>query len=243
MTTSWKQAVKDAIERYSRRHKTVQIDRGKLLAEEQARMVATTSSVGRTPAQTISRILQELRDDGFLFFSSSGRYTINDKNFDVLSEDAPDDALEHAAAKGRLILSDVSATDVAGQARIRRGVAALRYATLANYAHSCALCDIRETPLLVTSHVARWADRPEARGMLSNTICFCRFHDSLFENGFFSLDDRYRIVRRSGIRSRCILTWLDTCTFAFRTPTIAPSPNYLREHRDRTGLSLKSGIG
>jgi len=50
---------------------------------------------------------------------------------------------------------------------------ALRKKTLANYRESCALCDVNDKGLLVSSHIARWADQPEARGLLSNTICLC----------------------------------------------------------------------
>ncbi|MBK7026681.1 MAG: hypothetical protein IPH40_07185 [Polaromonas sp.] len=42
---------------------------------------------------------------------------------------------------------------------------------------------------MVTSHIARWADKPMARGLLSNTICFCSMHDKLFEYGYFYFDE------------------------------------------------------
>ena len=233
---NWKEAVKISLENYSLRHGTIQIDRRKFLDEEQQRIVNLSNSNGKTPSQTISRVLQELRDQGLLFFSSAGRYVLTDKKLDVLAEDAPDDVLDRAAIQGNLVLKDVAVSDKSGQSRLRRGIGALRRATLSNYCQTCALCDIKERSLLVTSHVARWADRPEARGLLSNTICFCSFHDSLFENGFFSLDDHCQLIARHNIDSKCISIWLKTCTFRFRLPTIAPAVAYLQEHRERVDL-------
>ncbi len=236
MSSIWKVAVTEALDRYSLRHATVQIDRKKLLAEEQAQIVLRVRSIGKTPGQTISRILQELRDAKFLYFSDAGRYVLNNYPLDMAAEDAPVDVVENAVANGKLVLRDVDASDEIGKSRIRQGVAALRRATLANYRHTCALCDIQEKALLVTSHVARWADRPEARGVLSNTICFYSFHDRLFENGYFALDKHCKVIRRGGIKSISILTWLDACTQEFQTPLISPSQLFLQEHRIRTGV-------
>jgi hypothetical protein len=72
LSLNWKTAVREALGRYSERHTTVQIDRAIFLDEEQLNIVNATESSGKTPGQTISRVLQELRDEGVLFFSSSG---------------------------------------------------------------------------------------------------------------------------------------------------------------------------
>ena len=179
MSSIWRQAVLEALGRYSKRHVSTQVDRRKLLQEEQDRIVQRAKSVGKTPGQTISRVLQELRDEKLLFFSKSGCYVLNNATLDLAIEDAPLDVVENAVANGKLLLRDVKTSDRVGSSRVRQGVDVLRRATLANYQHRCALCDIQERSLLVTSHIARWADRPEARGLLSNTICFCSFHDRL----------------------------------------------------------------
>lgn len=233
---NWTDAVKAALQRYSTTHATIQIDRTAFLREQLPQIVHDTSSTGKTPHQTVSRVLQELRDAGALYFSSSGKYVLNGIQLDVVAEDAPEDVLENAARHGGLTLKDVAVSDAVGEIRIRRGVGALRSATLANYQHRCALCDICEASLLVTSHIARWADRPEARGLLANTICFCSLHDRLFEHGFFTLSEAYRVVCRPNIASRSISTWLTTCTTPFAVPQVLPAPLYLKEHQERTGL-------
>ena len=236
MNMDWKTAVRNALWSYSDRHRTIQIDRANFLDEEQENIVTLTGSKGITPSQTISRVLQELRDEGVLFFSDSGRYALRNRPLDVSIEDAPTDILDDAVAAGNLLLKDVEAGDSVSQARIRQGMNALRKATLLNYQCTCALCDIQDTSLLVTSHIARWSDQVEARGLLANTICFCSFHDRLFEVGYFSLDNDLKVIRKPEISSRCIKTWMDDCTFKFSCSSVVPSEKYLAAHRKRTGF-------
>lgn len=237
MTATWKSAVVSALQRYSRRHGSLQIERGALLSEELPAMIAETTSAGRTPAQTVSRVLQELRDEGRLFFSEAGVYVINGAAVDAVGEDFPDDVLDHAARSGTLVLPDVVTSDAISQLRVRRGMAAVRRTTLLNYRGRCALCDIADVQLLVVSHIARWADRPEARGQLANVICLCRVHDPLFELGYFALSDELAVIWRPNIASMAIRTWADICTGPFRPPMRqAPATGFLQEHRNRVGL-------
>jgi hypothetical protein len=237
VTATWKAAVVSALQRYRRRHGSLQIERGAFLSEEPPAMIAATTSAGRTPAQTVSRVLQELRDEGRLFFSESGVYVINGAAIDAVREDFPDDVLDHAAQSGTLVLADVATSDSISQLRARRGMAALRRATLLNYRGRCALCDIADVQLLVASHIVRWADRPDARGRLANVICLCRVHDPLFELGYFALSDELAVMWRPAIASVAIRTWADVCTGPFRPPVQhTPSTAYLQAHRTRVGL-------
>lgn len=237
MTALWRSAVVSALDRYSRRHESLQIERGAFLGEELPAMIAETTSAGRTPAQTVSRVLQELRDEGRLFFSDAGVYVINGATVDAVKEDFPDDVLDHAAQSGTLVLADVVTSDAINLSRTRRGMAAVRRATLLNYRGRCALCDIADVRLLVTSHIARWADRPDARGQLANVICLCRAHDPLFELGYFALSDELAVMWRPTIASAAIRTWAERCTGPFRPPVQqAPATSFLQEHRARVGL-------
>jgi hypothetical protein len=200
-------------------------------------MIAETASTGRTPAQTVSRVLQELRDDGRVFFSEAGVYVLQEAVIDAAAEDFPEDVLEHAADVGTLLLPDVATADVVRQARARRGMAAVRRATLTNYDGRCALCDIADERLLVASHIARWSDRADARGRLSNVICLCRMHDPLFELGYFVLSAELVVVWQPRISSSAIKAWADLCTSQFRLPVKhMPAAEYLDEHRRRVGL-------
>lgn len=237
MQLTWRQAVKAGLERYATKNSTIQIERDSFLNQELSKIIFDTASNGKTPSQTVSRVLQELRDDGFLFFSSAGVYTLNQVKIEASSEDLPNDVLENAIDKGLLELSDIDTSSDFGISRIRRGVSALRKKTLLNYSNTCALCDVNDPRLLVTSHIARWADRPEARGLLSNTICFCALHDKLFENGYFSISDELELIWRTPQTIKVIDIWRQQCTFDFKPPiNTKPAPLFLSEHRSRVCL-------
>jgi len=237
MSFTWHQAVKFALERYSARHSTIQVERNRFIQEELPRMVSDTASLGKTPAQTASRVLQELRDEKYLFFSNSGIYTLNQVPVRAADEDLPDDALENAVEEGLLVLTDVETSSEVSLLRVRKGMNALRKQTLANYRESCALCDVNDKGLLVASHIARWADHPEARGLLSNTICFCTLHDKLFENGYFAMDDKFELIWKMPLTIKVIDIWRQQCTVNFKIPQGAqPAPSFINEHRVRVGL-------
>jgi len=238
MSLSWQAAVKLALNRYSARHKTIQIQRLKFLEEELEPIINDTHKSGQTPKQTISRILQELRDEGFLFFSNNnGEYTLNHVPVNVLTEDLPDDVLENAIDNGNLILDEVATSNTIQTVLVRQCMGALRRLTLKNYRNQCALCDINDGRLLVTSHIARWADKPMARGLLSNTICFCSMHDKLFEYGYFYFDEHIDLIWQNLHFVHAIENWKKYCTEKFKLPLHhSPSPIFLAEHRNRVYL-------
>ncbi len=120
--------------------------------------------------------------------------------------------------------------------RVRRGQERVRAKTLYYYGNQCAVCDVRETDLLVASHIRRWADDADARGRLENTICLCRPHDALFEYGYWSLTDGLCvIIIRPGIQSVTLRSLLPA-SLRFRRPSsFPPNPEYLSSHRTRIG--------
>jgi Arc/MetJ-type ribon-helix-helix transcriptional regulator len=75
----WRDAVLNALMRFSTRHGTKEIRRSHFLAEELDALVRQTHSRGRTPEMTVSRVLQELRDAGAIEFISKGRYRLLEK--------------------------------------------------------------------------------------------------------------------------------------------------------------------
>lgn len=237
MTLTWREAVLAALHRYTTRHQTAKIDRRPFLEQELPRIVQAVGSKGKTPAQTASRVLQELRDEGRLFFSAAGIYVFSDQPIVLTREDLAVDIVENAIARDALVVPDVPVTDAVGVGRLRVGTDALRRLTMINYMGHCALCDTADKRLLVTSHVARWADQPDARGKLSNTICFCTLHDRLFEVGYFGLRDDLTVVSQPNSTGAAIQTWMDLCTGAFQSPLRhQPAGEYLRQHRRRVGL-------
>ena len=238
MTLTWRETVLDGLRRYTSRNRTSKIERKPFLEQELPAMSAAVGSVGKTPAQTVSRELQELREEGKLFFSSAGVYVLTDQAVDLIREDLEDDIVENAVTRGALLVPDVLVGVAIGEARWRVGQTVLRRLTLANYRGQCAVCDTRDPCLLVTGHVARWADRPDARGKLSNALCFCTLHDRLFEHGYFGLQDDLQLIVRPDVVGAAVRTWLEQCTTPFQRPiSHAPMVEFLREHRWRVGFS------
>jgi hypothetical protein len=73
---SWKEATIEALTRMSLRHKTNFLTRSQIIQEELDRISQEVAMSGLTPAQTLSRTLQELRDDGYIEFDGHGGYTL-----------------------------------------------------------------------------------------------------------------------------------------------------------------------
>ncbi len=235
---TWRESVRAALERYVARHGSVLVTRQHFIVEELSRIVAETRSQGQTPEQTLSRVLQELRDEGLLAFLGDGRYLFLGAEIDVSREDLPDDAIDHALRRGRLRIPPETLVGSAEQrVRVRRGQARLRRLTLENYGHQCAFCDVRERSLLVTAHIVRWSESARWRGALSNTMALCRLHDPLFEYGYLGLTDDYRVVRKLDVSSQMVRLVLEN-TRTFRVPRFhPPDPALLAQHRQRHGLN------
>ena len=74
---SWSEAVAAAIRRHVLRTGSTIFDRQTLIDAEGQRILIETGSGGTTPWQTLSRVLQELRDEGLLEFVGTGTYRYN----------------------------------------------------------------------------------------------------------------------------------------------------------------------
>ncbi len=231
----WNDAVIRGLRRFAQRHNTRKITRRGLLKEELQQIVNETQSEGVTPEQTLSRVLQELRYQGLLYFLDQGTYLLLDTPLDVEAEDLPTGALDFAIAHKKLRLGTVLTSSKKALARRRIGQDRLRALTLQNYGRKCALCDVTDKILLVTSHIDRWTDDPESRGNLSNVICLCKFHDALFEHGYLSLSDDLTVLRKNDGGSRTVALNLEIAEKFQPPPSYPPSPVYLRKHRQRTG--------
>ena len=231
----WRDAVLNALRRISMRHSTVNITRQMLISEELDRIIKDTQTTGSTPEQTLSRVLQELRDENVLYFTGAGTYFLLDKPVHVETEDLPDDAIGFAIQKKKLKIGILPTREESATARQRRGQAQIRKLALRYYGFKCAFCDVNDTSFLVASHISRWADDPEARGDLTNVLCLCRLHDPLFEYGYLSMTNNYALLKREG-QSRMIDVILKQ-TDQFRKPThYPPLPEFLLRHRIRTGF-------
>jgi hypothetical protein len=234
----WRDAVIKALHRYSVRHETREITRQELIVEEIDQIVKDTNSSGATPTQTLSRVLQELRTEDILHFVGDGVYLLLDTPINIEEVDLTDKAIDLAIEHKKLQLGIVPASDDLALTRQRRGQARIRELILRNYEYQCALCDLNVPQILIASHISRWADDLKGRGDLSNVICMCRFHDTLFEFGYFSLSDDYQILKKQNTPSQTISLLLDL-TEEFRLPhKHLPASEYLQKHRTRTGFEV-----
>ncbi len=174
-------------------------------------------------------------DEIFKKFANKQNWLRVTCSIDVEVADLSDDELRAEIEAGRLHFGMVETSTAIGDTRRRRGQAQLRQLTLKNYRFRCALCDVEDPDLLIASHVIGWAERADTRGDLKNTICLCRFHDALFETGYWSLMDDLQIIRRTGIYSSTILDLLPpTCSFS-RPIVHQPAAGFLRHHRTAHG--------
>lgn len=74
---SWADATRSAIRRLSSTSGSDEFERSALIESELDQIVADVGADGATPAQTLSRILQELRDAGEIeFLAEAGRYRV-----------------------------------------------------------------------------------------------------------------------------------------------------------------------
>ncbi len=234
----WHDAVKAAITRLTARARKRTFTRQALIIEEMERIVSDTRSRSQRPEQTLSRVLQELRDENFIYFLERGEYLLTDSPVAVEQEELSEADIDGLIESDLLAIDTVETADEQALQRRRIGQKRLRKLSLDNYGHRCALCDVQHDQLLVAAHIARWSDNPEARGRLSNVICLCRFHDPLFEMGYISLADDYTVLKKPGGGSRTIQVNLDTAE-RFRLPhRHPPAPEYLREHRRRSGFCV-----
>ena len=237
MLVRWREAVIEALERQATRGSTAIVTREGLVADELGRIVRDTGSSGVTPQQTMSRILQELRDERRIEFLRRGRYLMLDRPLDVTSAEVDGESLERALDANLLRFPSTPASDAVGVAKRRRGQGRLRRRCRKIYGGRCGVCDVTDRRLLVTSHVARWADAPERRGDLRNAICLCSPHDALFEHGYWSLTDDLEVVKRSAPTSGFLAMILDATT-EFTAPSVhPPDAEMLAAHRRRVGLS------
>lgn len=152
--------------------------------------------------------------------------------------DLSDKQLEQAIEAGELVFPDeVETGESESSRRSRRGQDALRRLAMRNYRNCCALCDVTDERLLRASHIVPWALAKESRGMLSNVICLCAFHDVLFELGRWSLDDSLEPLVAQESASSILRTLLPS-VLKFRAPLAhPPGRTYLKNHRGRHGIA------
>lgn len=174
MASKWREAVWAAVKRRAR---DGTVTRQELIEHELDRIVAEVGSKGRTPHQTLSRELQELRDAGVLIFDGEGNYRIASG----LSDKDADEAI---------------ATEVWRLQKSRRGQSVFREQVMEYWHGVCPLTGIREPDLLRASHIIPWnrchteADRLDP----DNGLLLSSLWDAAFDRGLVSFDDAGEVM-------------------------------------------------
>jgi hypothetical protein len=149
---------------------------------------------------------------------------------------------EKIVTKSSATISMTSTAEVFREVRQRIGQTQFSEAVKKNYKYKCCFpgCNIDDPRFLVGSHIARWVDNPEKRGNISNGLCFCAFHDKAFENGYFSLDDKYCIVLSQNpkiLKSSVYINYiLPFKHHKIDKAEIPPDKYALKEHRFRCNI-------
>ena len=109
----------------------------------------------------------------------------------------------------------------------------------ANYGSRCCFpdCDVAERTFLRGAHIARWADEPDRRGVVSNGLCLCLMHDQAFERGLFTVDLEHRIWVDPAKANRS--PWATAHLVPYhggdlRFGAVPPSEEALLQHWERT---------
>jgi putative restriction endonuclease len=76
----------------------------------------------------------------------------------------------------------------------RQQQSVFRNRVMQNFESKCCVSNIKETGLLVASHIVPWASRIDSRLDPANGLLFYCPYDRLFDRGFISLDDGLRVV-------------------------------------------------
>jgi len=75
-----------------------------------------------------------------------------------------------------------------------------REIVLTNYRSSCAITGISIPSLLIASHIKPWAKDENNRLNPANGICLSALYDRAFDQGFITVDNKYRVVLSSNIK-------------------------------------------
>lgn len=121
---------------------------------------------------------------------------------------------------------------ISGLAKIRKGQEEFRKKVLLNYGNKCAVCDVNNADLLEASHIIPVEDRKIA-GSITNGICLCVIHHTMFDKGYFSLDNKFQIIVSKQKQIPFSLRHFMKEGKKMRLPRISPSQVFLATHRTR----------
>lgn len=218
----WREVVRRELYRYRAQTGHDVVERQELLDQSMA-ILTREFPDANTPGQTLSRVLQELRDRDELEFLGRGTYRILDLDLDPDATTA-DNPSDHSY-EARTYETTVQA---------RSMPAAFRDAALAWYDSQCPVSGVDHAGLLDVAHVLPWSDYPDHRTDPKNVLVLDKTHHTAFDRGLFTFDDDHRLHVSPEFSTETDLlrrTLLDRDGEEVRFPaTRSPASEHLREH-------------
>lgn len=186
---TWKAATLRALQDLSELQGRRFFEREVIINEKLDWIIEQVSAVGKTNAQTLSRVLQELRDEGHLEFDGKGRYRLLQGLGEPRPEDFPEgyEVPERASTTVHRILRD---------AKIVKELKTL-------YGYRCSLCECRiELPTRAyceAHHVKPLGGVHEGPDSKRNLIIVCPNHHVMLDYGAIELHEESFALRRHSI--------------------------------------------
>ena len=117
---------------------------------------------------------------------------------------------------GPLILSTEGTNDYAienakREIQIRIKQPSFRKKVLKNFDHKCCLTGVTENDLLVASHIISWSTKIDTKLSSHNGLCLSTLYVSLFDKGYFTLNEKYEVIIASKLDELSLQTqnWLN----------------------------------
>lgn len=172
--TTWRDLVREELWRYAERTGERIVERQDLL-DQSLDVFQEEYPDAETPEQTMSRVLQELRDRGEIEFVDRGTYRIllvGQDEIDTLEEE-----LERPEAKpGTWSVTTREVKQRAFQDRFRSRV-------IPNFGHRCGICGLGPEWFLDAAHLRPATEYEELAGDPSAGVALCKNHHEALDRG------------------------------------------------------------
>lgn len=105
-------------------------------------------------------------------------FSSNSTEVNISSKDSNDYAIENAKREINI--------------RLRQSL--FRSRVLNNFNSTCCISGVTESDLLIASHIIPWSEKIETRLDPGNGLCLSILYDKLFDKGYFTIDEEYKII-------------------------------------------------
>lgn len=112
-----------------------------------------------------------------------------------------------------------------------------RSAVLASYGIRCCICANPIPELLAAGHIIPWSIREDLRANPRNGLCLCSLHHESFDYGFWSVDDKYKVILSEELKAYLPNEVIEVGFVQYaETPVrmpdkFLPEPEYFAYHR------------